>query len=141
MPVSPTSIPPPPPPDAAAVAAAFGLGRPLGPAVAAARGELGRIWRLETLTGTWAVKEIFSPDSEADAAADVAFQEAALAAGIPMPRPVRASTGTVMTEVDAADRRATVRVYTWVDIAQPVRRAAATDAPRSWAAPRPGPAG
>lgn len=108
--------------------AAYGLGRSLGPAVAAARGELGRIWRLETLTGTWAVKEVFSPDPEADAAADVAFQEAALAAGIPMPRPVRASRGTVMVDVDAADRRTTVRVYTWVDIAQPVRRAAAADA-------------
>jgi Ser/Thr protein kinase RdoA (MazF antagonist) len=128
MPVSPTSTPPPPPPDAAAIAAAYGLGRPLGPAVAAARGELGRIWRLETLTGTWAVKEIFAPDTEADAAADVAFQEAALAAGIPMPRPIRGGGGTVLSEVDAADRRATVRVYTWVDIAQPVRRAVATDA-------------
>ena len=33
-----------------------------------------------------------------------------------------------MAEVDAVDRRATVRVYSWVDIAQPVRRAEATDA-------------
>jgi Ser/Thr protein kinase RdoA (MazF antagonist) len=128
MPVPATSEQPPPPPDAAAVADAYGLGRPLGPPVAAARGELGRIWRLETLTGTWAVKEIFEPDTEAEAGADVAFQEAALAAGIPMPRPIRARGGTVLAEVDAADRRATVRVYTWVDIAQPVRRAAATDA-------------
>ncbi len=96
--------PPPPPPDAAAIADAYDLGRPLGPAVAAARGELGRIWRLETLTGTWAVKEIFSPDTEADAAADVAFQEAALAAGVPMPRPIRAGRGTVMAEVACASR-------------------------------------
>lgn len=128
VPVPATPVQAPPPPDARAVSDAYGLGRPLGPAVAAARGELGRIWRLETLTGTWAVKEIFSPGTEADAAADVAFQEAALAAGIPMPRPIRASRGTVLAEVDAADRRATIRVYTWVDIAQPVRRAAAVDA-------------
>ena len=100
----------------------------MGPPEAAARGELGRIWRLETSTGTWAVKEIFDPGSEAKAQADVAFQEAALAAGIPMPRPIRRAGGTVMTEVEAPGRRATVRVYSWVDIAQPVHRAEATDA-------------
>jgi Ser/Thr protein kinase RdoA (MazF antagonist) len=120
--------PPPPPPDGPAIADAYGLGRPTGPPSAAARGELGRIWRLETATGTWAVKEIFHPDSEAEAQADVGFQEAALAAGVPMPRPIRRSAGTVLTEVEAPGRRATVRVYTWVDIAQPVRRAEATDA-------------
>jgi Ser/Thr protein kinase RdoA (MazF antagonist) len=99
----------------------------VGPAAFAARGELGRIWRLETATGTWAVKEIFNPASEAEAQADVAFQEAALAAGVPMPRPIRRPAGTVMAEIEAPGRRATVRVYTWVDIAQPVRRAATTD--------------
>ena len=93
-----------------------------------AAGELGRIWRLETSTGTWAVKEIFDPGSEAKAQADVAFQEAALAAGVPMPRPIRSSGGAVLTEVEAPGRRSMVRVYSWVDIAQPVRRAEATDA-------------
>ena len=122
------TLSPPPPPDAAAIADAFGLGRAAGPAVAAARGELGRIWRLESTTGTWAVKEIFEPDSEAKAQADVAFQEAALTAGVPMPRPIRRADRTILAVVDAADRRATVRVYTWVDIAQPVRRASATAA-------------
>ncbi len=121
-------LPPPPPPEAGAIADAFGLGRPSGPPVAAARGELGRIWRLETTTGTWAVKEIFEPESETDAQADVAFQEAALAAGVPMPRPVASRAGTVLVQAAAPDRRVTVRVYTWVDIAQPVQRAAATDA-------------
>ena len=112
------------------VVEAYGLDRAIGPLVAAARGELGRIWRLETATGTWAIKEIFEPamGAEADAQADVAFQEAAGAAGIPMPRPVRAADGTVLALVDAGDRQATVRVYTWVDIAQPRRRAAATEA-------------
>ncbi len=128
VPVPAASTPPPPPPDAGAVANAFGLGRPLGPAVAAARGDVGRIWRVETTTGTWAVKEIFYPDSETDAQADVAFQEAALRAGVPMPRPVRRTDGTIMATVDADDRQTTVRVYTWVDIAQPVRRASATEA-------------
>ena len=122
------TAPPPPPPDPRAVADAFGLGRPSGTAVAAARGELGRIWRLETATGTWAVKEIFEPGTEAAAQADVAFQEAALAAGVPMPRPIVGPRATVLAQVEAPDRRITVRVYTWVEIAQPVRPAAATDA-------------
>ena len=122
------SAPPPPTPDGAAIADAYGLGRPTRPPAAAARGELGRIWRLETATGTWAVKEIFNPDSEAEAQADVAFQEAALAAGVPMPRPIRRREGTVLAEVAAADRRTTIRVYSWLELAQPVRPAAATDA-------------
>jgi Ser/Thr protein kinase RdoA (MazF antagonist) len=121
-------LPPPPPPDAGAIADAYDLGLPSGPPVATARGELGRIWRLETLTGTWAIKEIFEPGSEADAQADVVFQQAALAAGVPMPMPVVATAGTVLAQAEAPDRSVTVRAYTWVDIAQPVRRAAATDA-------------
>lgn len=129
MPVPvPATFAPPPPPDAGAVAGVFGLGRPSGPAIAAARGELGRIWRLETATGTWAVKEIFQPTAEGEAQADVAFQDAALGAGIPMPRPVRAADGSILAVVDAGDRRSTVRVYSWVDIAQPIRRASATEA-------------
>ena len=97
------TAPPPPPPDPRAVADAFGLGRPSGTAVAAARGELGRIWRLETATGTWAVKEIFEPGTEAAAQADVAFQEAALAAGVPMPRPIVGPRATVLAQVEAPD--------------------------------------
>lgn len=128
MPVPAATAPPPPPPDARAVADAFGLGRPTGAAAFAARGELGRIWRLETATGRWAVKEIFDPNGEARAQADVAFQEAALAAGVPMPRPIRRSDGSVLAQVATLDRHATVRVYTWFEIAQPVRRAAATEA-------------
>lgn len=74
------------------------------------------------------MKEIFEPGTEAAAEADVAFQEAALAAGVPMPRPIVGPRGAVLAQVDAPGRRVTVRVYTWVDIAQPVRPAAATDA-------------
>ncbi len=111
-----------------AVADAYGLGRPTGPATVAARGELGRIWRLATVNGTWAVKELFEPGTEADAQADVAFQGAAIAAGVPMPHPVVTRAGTVLHEVDASDRRVTVRVFTWLDFVQPVRPAAANDA-------------
>jgi len=84
----PGASPPPPPPDAAVIADAFGLGRPSGPAVFAARGELGRIWRLDTSDGTWAIKELLEPPTETEAADDVAFQEAAIRADVPMPRAV-----------------------------------------------------
>src|SRR5690242_17821976 len=109
------------PPDPTAVADAYGLGTPVAAATVAARGELGRIWRLETIRGTWAVKELLRFDAETveeAARADVAFQEAAIRAGIPMPRPVLAESGDVTTRFDDRDggtRR--VRVYTWVDLA------------------------
>jgi Ser/Thr protein kinase RdoA (MazF antagonist) len=108
-------------PDPDAVADAYGLGIPLGLPNVAARGELGRIWRLETNLGTWAVKELLRFDParvEADARRDVGFQEAAITAGIPMPHPVVARSGEVTTSIEAGDgptRR--VRVYTWVDLA------------------------
>lgn len=94
------------------VTARYGLGRETGPPVYAARGELGRIWRLETDRGTWAVKEALVPVAEADAAADVAFQLAAAASGVPLPLPVRTTDGQVTVRgPDAA-----LRVYEWVDL-------------------------
>jgi Ser/Thr protein kinase RdoA (MazF antagonist) len=99
-------------------AAAFAIGRVLAEPTIAARGEMGRIWRLETTTGRWALKEVFRPAPEAAelARADVAFQEAARAAGVPLPRPIVAPDGRVLIEVGPADHRRSVRVYTWVDL-------------------------
>ena len=96
----------------------FGLGRVQGLPVVAARGEMGRIWRLETATGTWALKEVFRPGPDAAdlARLDAAFQEAALGAGVPLPRPIIASDGRVLVEVGPADHRRSVRVYAWVDL-------------------------
>ncbi len=60
-----------------------------------------------------AVKELLIRQTPAEAAADVAYQEAVLAAGtVPMPRPVRTTTGDVLLEVDGAQ----VRAYEWVDL-------------------------
>ncbi|MEU4515380.1 aminoglycoside phosphotransferase family protein [Nonomuraea wenchangensis] len=94
-----------------AVAAAYGLGEPVGAAVYAARGELGRIWRLGTRRGPWAVKELLVPVREEDARADVAFQLAAAEAGVRLPRPVLTEKG----EVVAGGRW---RVYEWVDLVE-----------------------
>lgn len=117
--------PPPSPLDPGPITDAYGIGRPIGLPTYAARGELGRIWRLETSSGIWALKELFRPADELEARADVAFQEAAIAAGVPMPRPIVARDGRVVAEVGTADRRISVRVYTWIDLAGASLRAPA----------------
>ncbi|GIF62015.1 hypothetical protein Ais01nite_00500 [Asanoa ishikariensis] len=97
---------------AAMVTARYGLGEALGPPVYAARGELGRIWRLDTARGSWAVKEALVPVAEEDAEADVAYQLAAAAAGVPLPRPVHTLDGRVTVSGPGA----VLRVYEWVDL-------------------------
>lgn len=102
---------------AAAVAARYDLGVPLREPRYADRGELGRIWRLDTERGRWAVKELLHPVAEADAAADVAFQYAAAASGVPLPRPVLTRDGhVVLPGTEAASPFPTLRVYEWVDL-------------------------
>jgi Ser/Thr protein kinase RdoA (MazF antagonist) len=111
----------PDPPDPERLCRAYDLGRPRGVPTIAARGELGRIWRLETDRGPWAVKELLRYDAAKvrDAAkADVAFQEVALAAGVPMPRPIRSVAGEVLTDVGEAGRERLVRIYSWVELAR-----------------------
>ena len=79
----------------------------------AARGEQGRIWRLDTERGAFAIKELIVRQTPAAAAADVDFQEAVLATGaVPMPRPVRTVTGEVLVDLEGHQLRA----YEWVDL-------------------------
>jgi aminoglycoside phosphotransferase (APT) family kinase protein len=81
--------------------------------IMAARGEQGRIWRLDTDTGVFAIKELIMRQTEGDAAADVGYQEAVLATGeVPMPRPVRTVSGEVLVDLAAHQ----VRTYEWVDL-------------------------
>lgn len=77
----------------AVVASAYGLGVPVGEAVYADRGELGRVWRLDTDRGSWALKDYGWPVEESAAQADVAFQLSAAAAGLPLPLPRQARDG------------------------------------------------
>jgi Ser/Thr protein kinase RdoA (MazF antagonist) len=109
------------PPDAAAVAAAFGLGRVLAGPDYAARGELGLVYRLATETGRWAVKQLLYQEPDDDPDANLAYQEALLAAGVPMPRPRRSLGGRAVEDG--------VRVYAWVDL-EPGRRVDAFSAGR-----------
>ncbi len=102
---------------AAAIASAYGLGALVGDPVYAARGEQGRIWRLATRSGSWAVKELLLPVGEAGAARDVEFQLAAAAAGIPLPLPRRMGDGRVVLPAAEAGLASSVRVYRWADLA------------------------
>ena len=97
------------------IARCFGLGegaRLLGPP---ARGELGQVWRMETSTGSWAAKELFEQRSEVEAARQAAFQEAAVAVGVPAPGIVRTVDGRVLLDLEDCQ----VRVYAWVEVEPP----------------------
>jgi Ser/Thr protein kinase RdoA (MazF antagonist) len=99
---------------AGTIARSFAGGSPpIGDLMMVARGEQGRVWRLDTAEGPLAIKELLIRQTPADAAADVAYQEAVLKVGtVPMPRPVRAATGDVLLEIDDAQ----IRAYEWVDL-------------------------
>ncbi len=103
---------------AAAIASSYGLGVLAGDPVYAARGELGRIWRLDTRSGSWAVKELLLPAGEAEAVRDVEFQLTAWAAGIPLPLPRRTGDGRVVLPAEEAASACSVRVYQWADLAR-----------------------
>ena len=97
------------PVEVAAICEAFDLGAPAGPLSYVARGELGRVSRLVTEDGRWAVKEIelFVPTVD-EADANVELQESMLAAGVHLPRPRRTVDGHGLFE--------NVRVYEWLDM-------------------------
>lgn len=82
------------------VAAAFSLGDVRSVALAA-RGwvSINVLWRLETTTGTWAVKEV-TRESRAWVEAAARIESAAQDAGIPVPSIVPATDGRICAVVD-----------------------------------------
>ena len=100
------------PGDAAAVAARFTLGDDAALSGPVARGEVGQVWRLSTSLGTFAVKEPFEPVAPEEVREHAAFQEAAHAAGIPVPSVIRSEDGRVLVQM----RDTRVRVFGWVDL-------------------------
>lgn len=103
-----------------AVCEAFDLGRPVAPLRAVQGGLSHRMWRLETVRGCFAVKELNrkwnNPTYVAGYERAFQIEQAALAAGLPMPRPVPVpGTAACLAELpDGTDRPATVRVHEWV---------------------------
>jgi len=99
--------------DADLVVRLYGLGPAVGAMAPVARGELGRVWRLPTVGGVVAVKELFVPPTEDEAAADVDFQLGARRVGVLLPSPIRRTDGRVLAVLPSG---VTVRVYEWMDL-------------------------
>jgi hypothetical protein len=98
--------------DASHIAAAFDLGEVVAMAGPVARGVIGQIWRLETDRGIWAVKEWFDRPDMDELSVGVAFQEAAMAAGVPAPAVMRTGRGAWAVELAGTP----VRAQGWVDM-------------------------
>jgi len=82
-----------------------------------ASGRLGSIWRLETERGSWAVKQVgdVSDEELAEVLEGAAFQEAALAAGVPTPALRRTRAGEHIADCGGVR----VRLHTWVELHEP----------------------
>jgi hypothetical protein len=82
-----------------------------------ANGRLGSIWRLDAESGSWAIKQIGDiPDEDlAELREGAAFQEAALAAGVPTPAVRRTGAGEHIADCGGVR----IRVHTWVDLHDP----------------------
>lgn len=100
-----------------AVADRYGLGDPIAPMRSVARAdEIGRRWTLETNRGRWAVRSVDTWRPIVDAETDVALQQAAAAAGVLLPLPVRSRDGAIVEEVGAQRWR----VNEWVNAGPPL---------------------
>ena len=82
-----------------------------------ASGRLGSILRLDTDSGSWAIKPVGDiPDEDlAELLEGAAFQEAALAAGVPTPAVRRTRAGEHIAECGGVR----VRLHAWVDLHDP----------------------
>lgn len=102
---------------ARAIAERYDLGHVTGPMRALARpDDMGRRWSLETDRGRWAVRGLDTWWPIVDAETDTALQEAAAAAGVLLPAPVRTPDGTVVEKVGGH----TWRVYAWLHAGPPL---------------------
>ena len=102
-------------PHAQRIAASHGCGPVAGLLGPVARGEQGEVWRLETSSGSWAVKLLFEEPDPLETLADAAYQDQVLRAGVPMPRVQRTVGGDVLSRAGGS----WVRVYEWVDVLEP----------------------
>ncbi|MEP7112907.1 MAG: aminoglycoside phosphotransferase family protein [Ilumatobacteraceae bacterium] len=100
--------------DAGTIADLYELGGDATLSGPVARGEVGQVWRLTTSRGSWAVKEPFEAPPTDEANDDAAYQDVVFAAGVSMPKVVRATNGDVLADIGSA----TVRVYEWVELGE-----------------------
>ncbi|ACQ79364.1 aminoglycoside phosphotransferase [Beutenbergia cavernae DSM 12333] len=106
---------------AAVVAERFDLGAMTSPMASVQRADdLGRLWSLETDGGRWAVRSAENWWPIVPAERDVELQEAAAAAGVQLPAPVRSRAGAVVEEIDGVPWRVTTWRHSAPPLAAPV---------------------
>jgi hypothetical protein len=102
---------------ARAIAERYDLGEVTGAMRSVARpDDMGRRWTLETDRGRWALRGLDTWWPIVDAETDTALQEAAAAAGVLLPAPVRSRAGAIVESVGGH----TWRVYAWVRSGPPL---------------------
>jgi Phosphotransferase enzyme family len=79
-----------------------------------ASGRLGCVWRLDTESGSWALKQVgdVTDEERAELLEGALFQEAALAAGIPTPAVRRTRAGEHIADCGGVR----VRLHAWMDL-------------------------
>jgi hypothetical protein len=117
------------------IAASFGLGSVTGPMRSSVQpNETGREWMLETDGGRWSVKQLqswYGIDNVVEhAETDVRLQEAALAAGMLLPRPVRSRSGGVVETIEEQSWRVNAWIAAGPPLSAPVRASIASRAGR-----------
>jgi hypothetical protein len=112
---------------ARAVAERYGLGEVVGEMRFVARADdMGRRWSLETDRGRWAVRTMDTWWPIVDAETDVALQQAAAAAGVLLPAPVRSRTGSIVESIGGHSWR----VYEWLHSGPPLSAPASSSVTR-----------
>lgn len=95
--------------DHTSLAEAFALGTPNSEPEFVARGAMGEVFRLDTATGSFAVKRLFAGPTGGEES-NARFQESAALHGVPLPSLLRSENGDLVAFVDGEWWRA----YTWV---------------------------
>jgi Ser/Thr protein kinase RdoA (MazF antagonist) len=84
-----------------------------------AEGAMGRVWRLDTTTGPYAVKELYwAADVSAEdalVARQVLFCDLARAAGVAAPASLRTASGQYVIELPPRLGGRLIRAYEWID--------------------------
>jgi hypothetical protein len=91
---------------AAALADAFGLGTPVGAMTHIERQWVGEVWELEASAGRATLTDLADYVVPDDIEVEATFVEAALAAGVLAPPPMRSSAGTFVVKVEGRCWRA-----------------------------------
>lgn len=97
---------------AEALASAFGLGKVTDPATPVSYTPMGRSWSITTDHGRWQAATVYDWITEAQAEVGARLRDAAVAAGITAPTPVRSRQGRLIEPVQGQHWR----VHEWIEV-------------------------